>query len=352
MDDEAEKLILGDTFIAAASNPRGKGFFSRRRKAQPPPLPYCENCHAPMTGGYCAQCGQHAIDYRRSFGRVFVDVLDSFLNWDSKFFATLALLVTRPWRLTNDFLRGKRVRYVHPLRLYLLISVGFFFGIHELAKHAKFDPAGSSNRELTAEQKAKIEEKLKNLPAEVQGDVKKDLEAASKKKNTLHVGDDRDPKDRSPFMNWLDARAKSRIGENGSNLKLFLLTVVSNLPAMMLCCIPLFAFVLKILYLRRRVFYVDHLIYSLHIHAFAYIAILVIGFAAAGSSKILPNTYGWINAAFIISAVWVLLMSVRRVYRQSWVMSFLKFAFGGLIYVFVLAMALAATFFVTLALPD
>ena len=37
---------------------------------------------------------------------------------------------------------------------------------------------------------------------------------------------------------------------------------------MMLCCIPLFAFVLKVLYIRRRLFYIDHLIYALHIHTF------------------------------------------------------------------------------------
>ena len=57
-----------------------------------------------------------------------------FLNWDSKFFATIALLILKPWKLTNEFLAGKRVRYVNPLRLYLLASILFFFAVNYRSK--------------------------------------------------------------------------------------------------------------------------------------------------------------------------------------------------------------------------
>ena len=55
-----------------------------------------------------------------------IDALDSFLNWDTKFLNTVGVLLTRPGKLTNDFNVGRRVRYVHPLRLYLLASIAFF----------------------------------------------------------------------------------------------------------------------------------------------------------------------------------------------------------------------------------
>jgi hypothetical protein len=45
-------------------------------------------------------------------------------------------------------------------------------------------------------------------------------------------------------------------------------------------------------------------------------------------------------------------ISIRRVYRQSWFMTMFKFAFGGFIYFIVLVLAVAATAFVTIALPD
>src|SRR5438132_14225712 len=119
MADEPAKIVLGDTAIAAIERRPGQRWF-RRSKDRHRSLTHCENCGAQLHGHWCAQCGQAAIDYRRSFRHVIADLLDEFLNWDSKFFATVGLLVIRPWKLTNQFLAGHRVRYVHPLRLYLL----------------------------------------------------------------------------------------------------------------------------------------------------------------------------------------------------------------------------------------
>src|SRR5437868_15097853 len=138
MDDQS-RIVLGEAGVSAALEPPRRRFFSRRRKAQPPPLPNCENCGAPMAGPFCAKCGQHAVDYRRSFRYVVLDVLDSFLSWDSKFFATIGWLIARPWHLTNEFLAGRRVRYVHPLRLYLLVSILFFFAVTFWVKSVRME---------------------------------------------------------------------------------------------------------------------------------------------------------------------------------------------------------------------
>src|ERR1700704_379725 len=164
MSDEPAKFILGDTAISALEEHPGgkKGFFGRKRRARAP-LTHCENCGAQLMGRYCAQCGQAAIDYRRSFRHVIVDLLDSFLNWDSKFIATIALLIVKPWRLTNEFLAGKRVRYLHPLRLYLLASILFFFAVNYNARGLHVDPS-----KLGPKDRAEIEADLKkeDLPPE------------------------------------------------------------------------------------------------------------------------------------------------------------------------------------------
>src|SRR5881397_4339901 len=166
MSDEPAKFILGDAATSSVEEPGRKRFFCRRNR-QRPPLTHCENCGAQLTGRYCAQCGQPAIDYRRSFRHVIVDVLDSFLNWDSKFFATLGLLIVKPWRLTNEFLAGKRVRYVNPLRLYLLASILFFFAVNYGTKGLNFEPG-------------KIDPKDR---AEIEADLKKeDLPPAAREK--------------------------------------------------------------------------------------------------------------------------------------------------------------------------
>jgi uncharacterized protein DUF3667 len=397
MSDEATKIILGDTAISAIERRSRRRWWGQRHRDQPP-LTHCENCGTQLTGHYCSKCGQAAIDYRRSFGHVVLDVLNEFLNWDSKFFGTIGLLVTRPWRLTNEFVEGKRVRHVHPLRLYLLASVVFFFAVNYGAKGIRFDPTKIAEEKraevaaAVAEKRDEIQEDLdkKNLSPEERRKAQEVLDALTKPSTNPSptasaaasatppsapmaspsssesnrreygvVGErpfvvfDEKEKDTTPFERWLETRAKEKMGEHGTKMGLFITTLFSNLPYMMLCCVPLFAFVLKVLYLRRRIFYIDHLIYALHIHSFFYTGIMLIVLITIGLNRVVPGTVaGWIIALLWITFVVQIFLSIRYVYRQGWFISALKFLFGGLVYLFVLLLALAATFFITLAIPS
>jgi hypothetical protein len=381
MADEPAKIILGDTAITSIEQPGRRRFF-RRKDRQRPPLIHCENCGALLTGRWCSQCGQAAIDYRRSFRHVIVDILDSFLNWDSKFFATIGWLIARPWHLTNQFLAGRRVPYVHPLRLYLLVSILFFFVINYWAKSIHADPS-----KLSADDRADIAAELNDpdIPPAVKARIRGALEAKGRTQPEAQTspspqtavtpqpsvigspppsvtspsptGDfgplvqfDKPPSDR--FEKWLEQRAKEKMGEHGSKMALFIATLFSNLPYMMLCCIPLFALVLKVLYVRKRIFYIDHLVYALHIHSFAYLAIMLIVLITLGLNRSIPGAFaGWIIAALWITFAAQIFLSIRRVYRQGWFFTVFKFFAGGFAYLIVLAIALATTFFITIALP-
>jgi hypothetical protein len=366
---------LGDTAVTALECTPGRRWF-RRNKDRSRALTQCENCGAPLTGHYCAQCGQAAVDYRRSFRHVIADVLESFLNWDSKFFATIALLIFKPWRLTNEFLAGKRVRYVNPLRLYLLASILFFFAVNYGARGIKFEPG-----KLSPKDRAELQADLKkeDLPPAAREKLQALLQESSpsptpspqvnapssspmpgideQKKEYGKIGERPfvafdDSKSTTPFERWIEGRAKEKMGEHGTKMGLFIATLFSNLPYMMLCCIPLFAFVLKILYLRRHIFYIDHLIYALHIHTFAYTGIMLIVLATIGLTRFAAGPIaGWLIALLWIALVVQIFLSIRRVYRQGWFFSIFKFLFGGFVYLIVLVAALAATFFVTLVLP-
>lgn len=98
-------------------------------EATPPSLPpdesvthRCANCLTPLAGPFCAQCGQHVADYHRSVWRFVADFFDNAFCWDNKLFRTLDPLLKRPGFLTQEFMAGRRVRYVHPLRLFLFTS--------------------------------------------------------------------------------------------------------------------------------------------------------------------------------------------------------------------------------------
>jgi hypothetical protein len=350
MSDEPAKILLGDTVIAAGGEPPRAGFkFFRRRKKQGPPLTHCENCGSLLTGRYCGQCGQPAVDYRRSFRHVIVDVLDSFLNWDSKFLATFVHLMTRPWKLTNEFLAGHRVRYLNPLRLYLLVSVLFFFVVNYAVRqaeqgHSDFEPIVFDHNETEFTPDDVHEPKPGATPPIDRVDETDNDEGPG-----LIIGNPaRNP---TTFEIWLKQRVEEKIGKHGSKGRFFLRSLMENLPYMMLACIPLFAFVLKLLYLFRRTLYIDHLIYALHIHSFAYTATLVIWGIAYGLSNAAPVFRSLALALLLPTAVIQIFLSIRKVYRQGWIASVLKFFVGGFVYLFVLLLALAATVFVTIILP-
>jgi hypothetical protein len=380
MADESAKIILGDTAISAIERTPGRRWL-RRSKDRHLPLTNCENCGAQLRGHWCGQCGQAAVDYRRSFRHVITDVLDSFLNWDSKFFTTIALLILKPWRLTNEFLAGKRARYVNPLRLYLLASILFFFAVNYGAKGLRLEPgklspkdreelkADLKDQDLPPAAREKLEALLRESPSPSSSlstapspatnvpSPSPSPETDKQKREYGKIGDRPfvmfdEAKSTTPFERWIEARAKEKMGEHGTKMGLFIATLFSNLPYMMLCCIPLFAFVLKILYIRRHMFYIDHLIYALHIHTFFYIGIILIALATIGLNRLIPGPIaGWIIALLWIAFVMQIFLSIRRVYRQSWLVSVFKFLFGGFAYLIVLAVALATTFFATLVLP-
>jgi hypothetical protein len=406
MPDETSQAIVGDSVASALEEHRGrrKRRFGWRKKPkkETTPLTHCENCGTELRGHYCSNCGQAAIDYGRSFRYVIVDVLDSFLNWDSKFIRTIGLLLWRPGWLTNQFVEGRRVRFLHPVRLYLLVSIVFFLCANLIPvsdtrsvkaenlppeararfeeKMAKLrakqkdrpffeftsDEKGPSVPQATptpAESKAAIDKKEPNvpqttaMPSEARTAVDEIMSevAVEKKKEPgphVHFGRDKDGP-RTPFEAWMEQRIKDRIGEDGTKAKLFVETLRSNLSTMMLFCIPLFAFVLKVLYLRQKRFYIEHLVYALNIHAFFYIAAILVVLISIGLNRWIPGAPQVLLTVFLSLLVFVqIFLSIRRVYRQGWFMTTFKFGFGGLIYLFVLAFAVAATAFATIALPN
>jgi hypothetical protein len=86
----------------------------------------CSNCKAPLNGPYCAQCGQNSESTIKYFWLVILHLLDDIFSFDSRASRTLWPLVTRPGFLTSEYILGRRVHYVPPLRLYFFISIIFF----------------------------------------------------------------------------------------------------------------------------------------------------------------------------------------------------------------------------------
>lgn len=83
----------------------------------------------PKQGLYCAVCGQNDRNYRRSVFPVVGQAVAETFEADSRLWATLRALFTRPGHLSAEFSRNRRASYLPPFRLYLFSSIIFFFAL-------------------------------------------------------------------------------------------------------------------------------------------------------------------------------------------------------------------------------
>jgi hypothetical protein len=89
----------------------------------------CANCDAEVTARFCGTCGQSRDDHSRSMAEVVRELIAHHLFLDGKLMTTLVTLLLRPGALTRAFIEGRRVRFVSPIRLYLFASFAFFLAL-------------------------------------------------------------------------------------------------------------------------------------------------------------------------------------------------------------------------------
>lgn len=89
-------------------------------------LTECANCGAMLDGAFCAQCGQKAAPLNPSVGEFLHDLFHELTHVDGKIVQSVRLLLTRPGFLSREHFEGRRVRYISPIRLYLILSLLYF----------------------------------------------------------------------------------------------------------------------------------------------------------------------------------------------------------------------------------
>ena len=266
----------------------------------------CRNCGAPLIGPYCSRCGQRDIDYHQSIGTVFRDFLDSFLAFDGKVIQTLWLLLSRPGELTLRFLQGQQIRFLNPIRFYVSVSLVFFLVLHFAGPNAALvvlrddSPAGQHERASSNQQESAEDQQL-------------------------------------------DAKIISKYGSLqgfGSHL---VAEFVERLQWMILLCVPIYAGLLKLIYLRNARPYLAHLVFAFHLHTAFFVCAL--GQTLLRVLSQVPHL-DWVKWVVGLLGLWLvvyLFLAQRKVYGQSWLRTALKFLGLYIAYAVVLVAAVTVT---------
>jgi hypothetical protein len=316
--------------------------------------PDCLNCGAYMRGQYCAVCGQRAQSRLISLWELIRDAFGDLFELDSRLWQTLVPLLLRPGKLTYDYLQGRRARFMPPFRMYLVLSllffvVAFFDPREDLS--LLFEPQPEvENGDAVSEAEARKQEILRELTDEgviVGDELPEDVELH--KGLNIQIGNTEtdenckvDPADLEDMPAWLQRRlTPERLQQICERTQIdggraFLDKLVDNIPAALIVLLPLMAFVLKALYPLSRRYYVEHLLFFVHFHAFFFLVLsLQILLMRVSSWLSIPEAIpilAVVAASFYIPVY--LFVAMRRVYGQGRFVTFLKFILLFVAYLF------------------
>ena len=276
----------------------------------------CKNCGAVLGGRYCATCGQAADVHMPSTGELIHEALEGLTHSDSRLWRTLLWLWFKPGALTNEFFIGRRMSYLPPFRLYLIISLVFFLMLSfSHGAPIQVVTIGSST-----------------VHASEPGDMTCDT-------MVQFFGSVRNP--RNPAWDQRLNRVCLEVRrDNGQNLQK---AMFATLPKAMFVFLPLLAFLNMLLYWRPRHRYAEHLVFFLHLQAFFFsmgILMILVGAAEA----VWPTLAAGVRTLLGLSMPIYSVIALRRVFDNSWSLIVLKALALCVIYLLVFTLAFTAVF--------
>ena len=289
----------------------------------------CLNCGAPLSGAFCSECGQRDIPPYPSTRELAVDAISEFSGWDGRLASTFRTLVQKPGLLTLEFLEGRRVRYISPLRLYLTTSLVYFLlaaaapTLRLASGKAMF--GGPTVAASVSGKPGSRPERVANAAA--QSLEQQDLTPAEREAALADIS--RAPAVMQPFLRRavLDPAGFKR-------------GILENMPRMLFVLLPLFAGIIALFYRHRK--YPEHLYFAIHLYAFIFLALAV---AELAKFTQLPIVAAIASGLCVISIPTYATLAFRRVYGGSLARTIFKELAIGVIYGAVAVVAFIAMIF-------
>lgn len=326
-----------------------------------------------METHFCSNCGQQNLELKESFWGFISHSIAHYFHFDNKFFHTLAPLLTKPGQVTLDYLSGKRARYINPVSMYIFVSIVYFLVVYS-PEHPEKDDSGAKAANLgTKQEQNSTIDSLDNISKSIglQGEsadvvVKKAKQVAQeilnrqefkklsfqdqtkvladlKKQYSINKSDsltdvlsaysvihnERNDSTYAAYLarqkklplfeqdNWLERMTNKRAITLGEKSEVIQDTLERNRPKQYFLLMPLFAWFIMINFRRNHIYYLDHLIFTIHgMTAYFIIEILTQPFIKHifGEDSFMSKTIG---LAVFIFMLWYMYKALRIFYQRS-----------------------------------
>ncbi len=308
----------------------------------------CLNCGEQVAGRYCQRCGQENVVVKESIWHLLMHFIEDLTHFDGKLWKTLKLLLFKPASLTRYYMDGKRATYLHPIRMYLFVSAVFFLVIFTGGPNSSSEirtlvnSKDSTNATIT---KLPVPPKLASITKTV--NVKPDSLVKEKDNFHFQIGKDtfnyktveayevaQKKLPANKRANWIEDKfARQSIhlnqkykGDNFEIGKALIDQFKHYFSRILYISLPIFAFFVWILYRRNKEhFFVDHLIFSIHIYCAFFIILFFV--------KLIDDVYEYfmhkpftaldISVAFVL--FFYLYKSLHNHFHQSRAKTIFKF---------------------------
>jgi hypothetical protein len=237
----------------------------------------CLNCGTYLWPNdlFCPKCGQKRLEREdMSFSHMIGESFLDYFHFDSKFFKTIFPLILQPGRLTVDYMKGKRKTYVEPFRLFLVISIIYFL-LLPFSRESKYDQSAvktiSSSKTKSNAPEAKLDKyTIKGMPvSQLEEDsIKREIDTTSLQQYVeRHFANE----------NWIGKLfMKQTIKIIIYSRESFITVLEHTASKVIFILIPILALLLKLFYRKSKRLYYEHLIFSLHTHAFFFLILIAV----------------------------------------------------------------------------
>ena len=282
----------------------------------------CKNCNQILTtsDNFCSNCGQKNI-LKLNLKFVFGEFFHTIFNLDSKVFKSLRFLIFKPGYLTFEYLKGKRVSYLPPIRIYLVLSFLYFF----LISVFDFEDKSKGNTDLgftlkgnglTINNDENIKNERSGTTFNLSGkDVIIPYEQLKRMHNegTLEKGLDSLTADMPKFEGFISRKmAMISVDDKG-----FIDVLRDQLSFFLILFLPFFALLYGLIFRKSKKGFIGHLIFNLHLNSFLILMMLIDLFI-----ELMIGGYDTISLIWgILLTVYILYYFIRSLmtfYNRKW----------------------------------
>jgi Protein of unknown function (DUF3667) len=285
----------------------------------------CRNCHTFLgdpPGNFCPGCGQDTANHPPTFWEFVHEFITHYVALEGKLWRTLRLLFFKPAELTREFRAGRKQRYISPLRLYITASF-LFFMVVKIAGWGSLVHVEMTTSETPAAAKGISYSFSTERPP-------------SKSLDDLAINQAQINLECWPPLQNLCGQFQTRLEKKytgkttGQVIDMLRVGMLANFPYALFLLLPLFALLTKLIYVRRGIYFGEHVVYALHVHAFTFFVLLF--------KAILPRYMG---DGVVLAALVYYFIAMQRFYGGRWWATALRYAVVATVYPLLLVMATA-----------